>query len=70
MSNGVNFLHSHSGIERELHFPKDIVLVDEKYEDLFLKDLCKTFQYKRKTYLKVPISEFVRKGGLFKNLYE
>lgn len=70
MSNGVNFLHSHSGIERELHFPKDIVLVDEKYEDLFIKDLCKPFPYKRKKYIKVPISEFVRKGGLFKNMYE
>ena len=70
MSNGVNFLHSHSGIERELHFPKDIVLVDEKYEDLFIKDLCKPFHYKRKKYIKVPISEFVRKGGLFKNMYE
>ena len=70
MSSGHNFLHSHSGIERDMHFPKDIVLVDEKYADLFLADLCRPFLYKTKKYIKVPISEFVRKGGLFKNLYD
>ena len=70
MSNGVNYLHSHSGLERELNFPKDVVLVDEKYRDMFPEDMRKLFIYKRREYYKVNIAYFVRKGGQFKNLHD
>ena len=70
MSDGHNYLHSHSGIEREMHFPKDTVLVDEKYEDLFGGEPVNKFLYKKKRYIKVNILSFVKKGGVFKNLFE
>lgn len=47
-------------------FPKNIVLVDNKYKDLFVS--CKTskMMYNGIEYLKVPILSFVYKGGVFK----
>ena len=67
MSNKMNFLHSHSALERELKFPKHIVLVDEEYKNLFLEDAIEKFTYWRKVYYKVPILSFVNNGGVFKN---
>ena len=67
MSNKMNFLHSHSALERELKFPKHIVLVDEEYKNLFLEDAIEKFTYCRKVYYKVPILSFVNNGGVFKN---
>lgn len=70
MSNGTLYLHSHSGIERENKFPKHIVLVDEKFKDLFSDgavDLA-SFKYRGNLYYKVPILQFINKGGIFKNL--
>lgn len=70
MSNGVTYLHSHSGIERELKFPKHLVLVDEKYKSLFLQDTITPFKHNGRLYYKVPVLSFVRKGGMFKNFSE
>lgn len=69
MSHGCNYLHSHSGIERDIRLQKHIVLVDEKYKDLFDGHMCEPFTYKGRQYLKVDTYIFVRKGGIFKNLY-
>lgn len=65
MSKGIDILHSHSGIEMESKFPKHVVLVDEEYEKMFRNP--KAFVYNNKMYFKVPILEFVEKGGIFKN---
>lgn len=70
MSNGHNYLHSHSALERELKFPKHTVLIDEKYAEIFGGEPCKEFVYKKRTYYKVNIYSFVKKGGVFKNLIE
>ena len=68
MSKGVNCLHSHSGIEVEMKFPKHIVLVDEKYESMF--SWHQQYYYKNKMYLKVSTREFAENGGVFKFLRE
>lgn len=68
MSHGIDYLHSHSGLERELSFPKNIVLVDAKYKDLFKEKEIKAFKYDGIEYYKVPILSFVKKNGQFKNL--
>lgn len=68
MSYGLTNLHSHSGLERELHMPKDIVLVDAKFGVEFLNDTIKPFKYHGVEYYKVPILSFIHKGGVFKNL--
>lgn len=68
MSYGKDYLHSHSGLERELRFPKHIVLVDEKYGHLFKKFV--PFKHGDIMYYKVPIMDFVKNGGVFKNLSE
>lgn len=68
MSYGKDYLHSHSGLERELRFPKHIVLVDEKYGHLFKKSV--PFKHGDIMYCKVPIMDFVKNGGVFKNLSE
>lgn len=65
-----NQLHSHSGIEREMKFPKFIVLVDEKFGNLFNGEQIVPFLYKRKKYYKVSIKSFIRNGGVFKNFYD
>lgn len=74
MSLQASYLHSHSALERELRFPKHVVLVDEKFRDMFNPDTTKDFIVgsgtERKVYLKVPILEFVKKGGVFKNFME
>lgn len=67
MSGKFNILHSHSGIERELKFPKHLVLVDEEYKSLFIEDTISQFKYNGKIYYKVPVLAFVHKGGVFKN---
>lgn len=66
MSKDLQHLHSHSGIEKKLLFPKNIVLVDSMYENLFVS--CKTtkMEYNGVEYLKVPILSFVHNGGVFK----
>ncbi len=72
MSNGRNYLHSHSGIEREMKFKKNTVLVDEEYKALFAEGTytIKPYNYKGKTYYQVPILAFVHKNGVFKNFDE
>ena len=67
MSNGVTYLHSHSVIERDLKFPKHIVLVDKEYGHLFKDKNTKDFRYKDKNYIKVNILDFVHAGGFFRN---
>ena len=72
MSNGKDFLHNHSALERELRFPKHVVLVDEKYREMFDSEFTEDFPFvlenKTINYLKVRVLDFVRKGGVFKNL--
>lgn len=70
MSHGISYLHSHSGLERELRMPKHIVLVDARFKELFTSGLYEITPYKFNgvSYYKVPIMAFVHKGGIFKNL--
>ena len=70
MSYGADYLHSHSGLERTLEFPKNTVLVDEKYLDVFDgEDIgIEPFTHNGVKYLKVPILAFIAKRGVFKNL--
>ena len=70
MSHGLDYLHSHSGLERELKLPKHIVLVDAKYEYMFSGGPCVPFTHNRIEYVKVNILSFANKGGVFKNLSE
>lgn len=68
MSAGHKYLHSHSALERELKFDKNVVLIDTEYKDLFGDALVSPYKYKNREYLQVNILTFVRKGGVFKNL--
>ena len=68
MSDGHNYLHSHSKLERLLQFEKKEVLIDTRYKDMFGEELLTPFRYKNHDYYKVNILTFVRKGGVFKNL--
>jgi hypothetical protein len=68
MSHGLEILHSHSGLERDLKFPKHTVLIDAKFVHLFHKDTAIAFRYGGIDYFKVNILQFVRNGGVFKNL--
>lgn len=70
MSQGLIFLHSHSGLERGLRFPKHTVLVDAKFAYMFSGEPCVPFKHNRIEYVKVNILSFVNKGGVFKNLSE
>ena len=72
MSFGLSILHSHSGLERELKFPKHTVLIDASMGAQVHKYGIKTvpFRCRNKEYLKVAILDFVRAGGVFKNLSE
>lgn len=70
MSHGLIFLHSHSGLERNLRFPKHTVLVDAKFAYMFSGEPCVPFTHNRIEYVKVSILSFVKKGGVFKNLSE
>lgn len=69
MSKGLDCLHSHSGLEREMNLPKHTVLVDRKYGYMFLEDNRTLITHKKVDYYKVDILSFVNKGGIFKNLY-
>jgi len=68
MSQGLTYLHSHSGIEKEMTMPKSQVVIDNKYGDLFGSVVLKTIKHKGATYLVVPTVLFIKKGGVFKNL--
>ena len=70
MSNGITFLHSHSGLERNLRFPKHTVLVDAKFANMFSGEPCVPFIHNSIEYVKVNVLSFVKKGGVFKNLSE
>lgn len=70
MSHGLIFLHSHSGLERDLRFPKHTVLVDAKFAYMFSGEPCVPFTHNRIEYVKVNILSFANKGGVFKNLSE
>lgn len=68
MSHGLTQLHSHSGLEGDLKFPKHTVLIDAQFGHLFHKDTCVPFRYNGIDYFKVNILQFVKNGGVFKNL--
>ena len=70
MSNGITFLHSHSGLERNLRFTKHIVLVDAKFANMFSGGPCVPFTHNSIEYVKVNILSFIKKGGVFKNISE
>lgn len=72
MASYIDSMHSHSGLENSLGYPKHLVLVDEKYEDLFLEANIRVVKVsiKNKKYLRVPILAFVKLGGQFKNYTE
>lgn len=72
MSQSTTYLHSHSGLERELRMPKHLVLVDERFYDMFSDSMTwpVRFKYRNVLYYKVPILSFVYKNGVFKNYYE
>ena len=63
-------LHSHSALERELNLPKDIVLVDARFERAFVnaKYTVTPVRYGQTDYVKVPVLAFVKFGGKFKNV--
>ena len=73
MSQGIHYLHSHSGLERSLAetaSDKFHVLVDEKFKEFFTSQGVdvKQFVHDNKKYYKVPTYIFFRMGGVFKNL--
>ena len=63
-------LHSHSGLERDLKFPKHTVLVDASFASTFHMNGINTtpFRYRGVDYVKVPTLAFLQFGGQFKNL--
>lgn len=71
MSRGLTVIHSHSGLEREIKFPKHYVLVDACFASTFHKYGMNTIPFKNQNieYIKVKILDFVKVGGVFKNLY-
>lgn len=62
-----DFLHSHSGLERDLKFPKHTVLVDVWFADMFGMDESDAIKINEHKYLKVNTLAFVNAGGRFKN---
>lgn len=70
MSHGLTYLHSHSGLERDLRLPKHTVLVDAKFANMFSGGRCVRFTHNRIEYVKVDTYSFAKKGGVFKNLSE
>lgn len=70
MSLNIDYLHSHSGLEKILIYPKHYVIVDVKYKKLFGDEYAKTFKYNGITYCRVPTILFVKKNGVFKNFNE
>lgn len=69
MSKGYDGLHSHSGLERDMNLPKNTVLIDKRYGYMFLAENSTMVTHKKIDYYKVNILSFVKKGGVFKNLY-
>ena len=69
MSKGYDGLHSHSGLEREINLPKNTVLIDKRYGYMFLAENRTLITHKKIDYYKVNILSFVKKGGVFRNLY-
>lgn len=70
MSKGMNSLHSHSLLEREVDMPKHFVLVDAEYKNAFYDVEVKPFRYAGVEYIKVPTLAFVNRGGTFKALMQ
>lgn len=70
MSKKFNMLHSHSGLEREMKFPKHFVLVDAQFKNMFIECNIKPITYGGRTYYQVPTLAFAKKGGFFKNFME
>jgi hypothetical protein len=76
MSYGHLYLHSHSALERNVDdediVNKSHVLICDVglkfFEDV--KEFLPKIIINKKTYYKVPIMSFVKKGGVFKNLSE
>ena len=68
MSRGLQQLHSHSGLERDLKLPKHVVLVDAMFSHLFTKNATVPFKYNGVEYIKVDVRDFIENGGMFKNL--
>lgn len=68
MSHGLEYLHNHSALERELKLPKHMVLIDAKFVNMFAGSKSIPFEYCQIRYFKVPTLEFVKQGGIFKNL--
>lgn len=73
MSQGINYLHSHSGLERSM--PETLndkfhVLIDKEYKHIFevYGIDVKPVSYNKTKYYKVPTYAFFRHGGVFKNL--
>ena len=65
-------LHSHSGIERELGLPKNVVLIDGRFVDMFVTGNTTPPQvsFEGRIYFKVPMSMFLKNGGIFRNLFK
>lgn len=68
MSHNLTQLHSHSALERELRLPKNTVLVDAEFKEMFKGHLLWPFRFNGVDYFKVNILHFVKNGGIFKNL--
>ena len=68
MSRGLTVIHSHSALERELKLPKHMVLIDAKFVNMFASSKSIPLEYCKIRYFKVPTLEFVKQGGIFKNL--
>ena len=62
-----DFLHSHSGLERDLKFPKYTVLVDVWFADMFGMKESDAIKINEHKYLKVNTLAFANAGGRFKN---
>ncbi len=61
------YIHSHSGLERLLNFPKHTVLVDKRFEPVFIDTPHKAFTYGGIEYIQVNTLTFVERHGVFKN---
>ena len=68
MSHNLQVLHSHSGLEREMHLPKHIVVVDASFSHLFTNEKVAKFKHNGVEYIRVSTRAFLEQGGLFKNL--
>lgn len=72
MSTGEIQLHNHSGLEKEIRFPKRFVLVDTSFRDRFnpnrIENFSTTINGKKLNFIKVPTLDFIKKGGVFRNL--